>query len=1024
MNGLPKHGFRLPKASDPKLIDPVRDAFAKCDKCELKYQHNLKQSCFAYQPLPASWNGIMIVGEGPGRTEVVEGRPFIGPSGKLLDALLKAEGAKLDDCYITNATLCRPPEKKDKAEKNAFMDRFPHAVHSCLSRLEEEIARVRPRVIVTLGAAALVALTGYEEKVTKRVSFTCDYCGPDRKIKGVQCAKGDCKYVWEAPKMAGVINAEPVKPDVCPQCSASWKKLKIKGCPCPKCGSRKMREEEQTHWDWDYSLSEVAGGVIPAAKHGWDDYGVKYIVPTFHPSFLLHEAESTGSGEKKVMKGQFAAKSVQRNLRKALYLAKHDAQWEFEFEVTSNDDADAAAHLDEYIYSQDPTPFNFAVDIETKAYGIKWHCKKCDKLSELEEPLPKHLWNADVGTCRTYVDTHEHLTEGWCKKCAAYTAQEPKWGELDARVIENVTHAEVCGFYDRKRGYGLVVDTRRLGPKLRAKLKEVLEDPRVRKTYQNGGYDVICKYRLWDVWVAGYVDDTLSQHHVLCPDETHTLAHIGFRYTMVNVWKPPKQLKGRNAHENFADLCQYNGRDCAVAYDAREVMAAEIYRKGNFRNVYELDMKLQQQALAMQRNGMPVDMDAAMEAGATALKLRNEALEGMREIVRNGDFNPANPTQLRTALYSTLGYEVSKMTASGRDPSTDAQALMALPDTPFKRHLLLFREHGDTLKSYFDVSRGVAVPGRGIRLWWDGRMHASWKPFGSRSGRFTSSPNFQNWPKWMRAMVRARKGRRIVGADFDQLELRIVAALSDDALLIDKCLNADDSRKLEPEHDPHSYVAQIAFGAMYTNLLLKDPAHDKANPKCKCQTCQRKALRDLCKRVIYGLNYGAGESTILEAVYKGGYNGPPLSIEMLTRIKNAIFRAFSGIPRWRDGTLSDARRNQAVFSPILGRWRTFPLGVIPPTEVYNYPIQSAGADIINIQNTIFYLEYMHQIDPTALYMAQVHDAVYYEVDEDRADVFAEQLTKTLSSVRALKKGGTEMPFTAAASHSDNWKEAA
>ncbi len=1043
-------------------IQPVLDAFAECNRCELRSQKTRRQVCYSYIP-KKNFSGLMIVGEGPGRNEVVEGRPFVGRSGQLLRALCEAEGVSVDEAYIANGTLCRP----EGTDQGPLYDRYPTCIHACLPRLEEEIARVRPRVILALGAVAMAALTGQEERYVKRAPFECDYCkAADRKVLGVQCAKGDCKHVWEPPSAEEVCYPGGERPDVqtlallmpeafviqpeqCPKCAASWKRLKLRRVPCPKCKGRKVREEEKTRFDWDYNLSEIAGAVIPAEKHGWEQYGVKYIIATYHPSFLLHSANSEGSGAKKVMAGQFAAKAVQRHIRKAKVLLSQDIPWTFDFEVTSNQDEDAAAHLREYIYDGwhltspftsdgnniDPKcPYNFSVDIETEAFGVVYVCRTCQKKSGIEKPVGRDGWGPKQKAA-LWIRLHaEILDHGYCKECGTHTVQDPTLGEMDARVIENVSNIKVIGFGSRRRGHALVVDTRYVAesPALRVSLQEVLTDARIPKTFQNGGYDITVIRKLWGYRVTNYKDDTLNQHHVLCPDETHTLAHMGFRYTYARVWKPPKQLKGHAAHETFEDLCLYNARDVMVTDDVREVMSSELVRKGNAKNVYELDMKLQQQALEMQWNGMAINYDVAREVGADAMRKRDAGLAEMRELARNPQFNPNSPEQLQDVLFRQLGYPVVMWTDGGKSgkakPSTSKEAIARLDDSPFKRALIEYRGGQDILKSYFDVSRGVAVPGRNIRIWEDGRMHASWQPFGARTGRFTSSPNFQNWPGWMRKMIVAPKGRRLVGADQSQLELRIVAALSNDPVLIKMCLNADESRKLEPDHDPHSFVASIAFGELYTRLSLNDPNHIKGKSpealRCKCETCTRKAYRDLCKRVIYGMNYGAGEQTVLEAIYNGGYYGPPIKLETLTRIKHSIYRAFQRIPPWREETYQQAVKDQAIFSAIMKRWRTFPLGDISTTEISNYPIQSTGADIMNIRNTIFYEQYMRQIDPTAMYLAQVHDAVYYEVDEDKADVFADKLTEILTWETELVPGGQKMVFAASAKQSDNWKEAA
>lgn len=1031
-------------------IQPVLDAFSDCSRCELAKQKNRKQTCYAYIP-KKPFNGLMVVGEGPGRNEVVDGRPFVGRSGQLLRALCQAEGLDFDACYITNATLCRP--ESDAPDKGPLYERYPTAIHACLPRFEEEIARVRPRVILAFGAVAMAALTGQEEKFVKRTPFECTHCSPeDRKVDGVQCAKGDCKHVWQVPHIDAEHTLEGFwaanRPSKCPKCTAEWKRLKLRRVACPKCNGRKVRDVEAVRFDWEYNLTEIAGAIIPAEKYGWDKYGVKYVIATYHPSFLLHAAKSQGSGEKKVMAGQFAAKAVQRHIRKANVLLREDRDWKFDFEVTSNQDTDAAQHIREYFYDgwQFTTPFtsdgnqypdagkcpyNFAADVETEAWGVTYVCRTCKKKSGIEKPVGPGGWGSK-DKAALWIRLHAEILEhGWCKDCNEHTVQDPQLGELDAREIENVSNIKVLGFASRKRGHAIVVDTRWINesPTLKAALTDILTSQKIHKTFQNGSYDITVIRKLWGIKVEGYTDDTLNAHHVACPDESHGLSHLAFKYTYARVWKPPKKLKGRLAHDTFEDLCLYNARDCMVTDDVREVLAAERVRKGNSENVYRLDMKLQNQALEMQWNGMAIDQDAAREVGKKAIEQRNEGLSMMREIARNPEFNPNSPEQLAHVLFDTLAQPVIAWTDGGktgkRKPSTAKEVLLRLDDTPFKRALLLYKDGYDILKSYFDISRGVAVPGRGIRIWLDGRMHASWQPFGTRTGRFSSSPNFQNWPGWMRKMIVAPKGRRIVGADYNQLELRIVAALSNDPVLIRMCLNADDTRKLEPEWDPHSFVAQLAFGDTYTKLSLNDPKHNPAkDARCKCETCTRKGYREICKRVIYGLNYGAGEQTVLEAIYNGGYYGPPLKLEMLVRIKHAIYKAFARIPEWRDETYRFACQEQAIFSAITKRWRTFPLGDVSVTEISNYPIQSSGADIMNIRNTLFYEQHMRQIDPTAMFLAQVHDAVYYEVDEDRAVPFQEQLTDTLTWETELVPGGQKMLYSAGAKISDNWKEAA
>jgi DNA polymerase I-like protein with 3'-5' exonuclease and polymerase domains len=832
---------------------------------------------------------------------------------------------------------------------------------------------VRPRVILALGGVALAALTGYEHHYEKQVPKpTCEHCGgldsPERKVDGVMCSNKACKHVWQA----GGVHGE--RPEVCPAgCGKVWGKLKQRMVPCPVCGGRKTQMEPRVDFRHDYKITEIAGAVIPAEKHGWEDSGVKYIVPTYHPSFLLRPPKAG-----QAMGGQFAAKPVQKHIAKANFLLTHDVDWRVEFEVTHATDLyDAADHVREYFEGQSGN--KFSCDIETKAIGV----------NEAGEEI-----------------------------------------ELDARKVNHVSHIMLVGFYpvdSNDRDYALVVDTRNLNPKvggaLYAALRGVLGTADISKVFHHGNYDAPVIEKLWKYPVEGYTDDTLILHHTLYPDEAHTLAHVAFSYTFARAWKPPKMLHGREAHESWAEECLYNARDCRITAETFGHMRRTVNHKG-LGYVYELSMKLQQQALSMWRNGMPLNMGSVERVGLEAFEREVSARQEMRELLQWEDFNPNSTDQLAEALYVRLHNPVVMQTEGGK-PSTSKDAVLRLEDTPFKRALLAQRDAATTLRNYFRITgdpKQPVVPDRNLYVWPDSRIRFLWKCFGARTGRWSSNPNAQNWPKWLRSLVEAPEGWVVVGADYDQLELRIMAGLTGDAELIRRCLTADGSRKLEPDYDPHSYVASVALGKAFTELSLKDPKHDKSNERCKCETCSRKALRDLCKRVIYALNYGSGDNTILEAIYGGGYNGPPITLNMIGQVRRGIFRAFPGVGEYQDDIVKRATRERAVYSPLLGRRRIFPLGDVPVTEVLNFPIQSAAADIINIRSTDLY-EYALQHFPTAQYMAQVHDAVYYLVREDEADDFGKVVTEKLSWTTALYDGGPEVPYSAAAEKAQDWKNA-
>ena len=126
----------------------------KCDKCPL--QETRTQVVFgvgnAYQP------DIMFIGEAPGENEDLQGEPFVGPAGQLLDKLLSALGIHRKEIFIDNVVKCRPPNNRKPT---------PEEVAHCLPYLKEEIKIIQPKSIVCLGATAAQSLLGSKIPVGK-----------------------------------------------------------------------------------------------------------------------------------------------------------------------------------------------------------------------------------------------------------------------------------------------------------------------------------------------------------------------------------------------------------------------------------------------------------------------------------------------------------------------------------------------------------------------------------------------------------------------------------------------------------------------------------------------------------------------------------------------------------------------------------------------------------------------------------------------------------------------------------------
>ena len=542
------------------------------------------------------------------------------------------------------------------------------------------------------------------------------------------------------------------------------------------------------------------------------------------------------------------------------------------------------------------------------------------------------------------------------------------------------------------------------------------------KVYQNGNYDITVMTRKWQISHNGYQADTMVLHHAIAPDEPHNLAHLAFTYTDAAPWKPPKKKGGLELFTSKEMLHEYNARDVAITGFVYERLTEEANTE-NASEVAALDMRKMHLAFHMQQFGLPLNTEAMKKVGAEAQARQDTAynelqrLAGLipKDIDSKADeqkFNPNSVRHLQYILYDPRGpYRLrpKDFTQSGL-PSTSKSTLLKYRDNAFAKSLLEYRDAQKTLATYV---KKLPVDA-------DGRVRCQWKPTGTRTGRWSSSPNLQNWPKWLRGAVSPPAGRVFVGADYAQLELRILASLSGDSEMIRRCRDADESRKLDPEWDPHSYVASLSF-PQFTKLDLNDLTHDPSDPYCACQKCKRKQLRDLNKRVVYGLNYGAGAYTILESIRQGGYDDPNLDESTIRRVIESYFQAFPRVQEYRDRVIQEAHDTGYVREPIVGRRRVFPRKEVDATVASNFAIQATAASVMDVSAWNLYTK-LHDTDPEAGIFAQVHDAIYVECSEDKAEEVARLVEECLCCSVQLADGSDWMPLVATAEIGTTWKD--
>lgn len=712
---------------------------------------------------------------------------------------------------------------------------------------------------------------------------------------------------------------------------------------CPECGGRKTRGSVAKEYVTDHRVSWVAGATFaPQEASAWlADYGVRYVVSTFTPSALLVKAETVSQSN---VGGQFIANTFVSHLAKAQRLLTRDRDWALEVTVTDLVE-------DVTAYTAD-TSLPYAVDIET-----------------------------------------------------------------DAKNPYDVTTIKCIGIGRADRAEVLVVDTSAAQPgdPLVRAVAAFLEDRTKKKVFQNRQYDeLVCELR-WGVVTEGTIFDTMLAHHAISPDEPHNLQRIALTYSDAPAWKPPRNRNGMEAFANDEEFWTYNARDVRATALAHRAMATTL-RAEMVAQVHEHDLRMATIAMEMQRVGIPLDEAGRAAIGVEYRQQAEEALAGMREYLRawrvpsdepgntseHHDpalFNPDSPKQLGWALFEKggpCGLRPTLLSEKTGEPSTSRDAVRPYASHAFVAMLLRYRDAKKIVGTYIDSE--------GLRLGPDGRIHPSWNVHGTVTGRWSSSPNLQNWPAIMRTIVKPAPGFVLIGADYSQLELRIIAALAGDPTLIRLCMEADESDKTNPQKDPHSYVAALAFGKVFLDSDGKG----------------RKALRDGTKSVVYGMNYGAGARKIQQTVMSNeDYKGPPLTIDMVERIMGAYFQGFPQVKAYRDRALERAAAQRGVFSPLLRRRRPFPLGDVDATIAMNFPIQSCAADIMNESLDVLY-KALPGVDPDAVIIAQVHDAVYVEAREEHAAAVAALIEQSLTRTLRLVADAPEMLFVASAKIGTSW----
>jgi len=523
-------------------------------------------------------------------------------------------------------------------------------------------------------------------------------------------------------------------------------------------------------------------------------------------------------------------------------------------------------------------------------------------------------------------------------------------------------------------------------------LRPILTDPAIAKLGQHGKYDLHVLRRC-GVDVVGYSEDTLlasavwqsaGQRHDMDSLAQRYLGYTTIAFTDV-AGKGAKQL-------SFADVAiepatAYAAEDADITLRLHQVLAAKLASEPALARVYrEIEMPLVPVLTAMEANGVLIDA-AELKRQSSDLARRMLEIQQRAFAVAGRHFNLDSPKQLGQLLFDELKLTPSIKTPGGA-PSTNEEALEAIADAhELPRLILDYRGLAKLRNTYTDKLPEMVNLATG-------RVHTSYHQAGAATGRLSSSdPNLQNIPirsedgrRIRRAFV-APAGRRIVACDYSQIELRIMAHLSQDPSLL---------AAFAAGQDVHRATASEVF----------------ATPLEQVSGEQRRAA----KAINFGLMYGMGAFGLARQL--GISRGEAQDYIAL------YFSRYPGVQRYMEDARQSARERGYVET-VFGRRlhlieihsRNAAQRAGAERAAINAPMQGTAADIIKIAMRRVH-DWLQPHSHRALMIMQVHDELVFEVDADFCD--------TLSlEVRARMQGAAELrvPLVVDIGSGQHWDEA-
>ena len=601
-----------------------------------------------------------------------------------------------------------------------------------------------------------------------------------------------------------------------------------------------------------------------------------------------------------------------------------------------------------------------------------------------------------VSTNYETIVTLERL-DAWVAKieAATLTALDTETDSLDAMVAQLIgislsTQPGEGAYIPLRHSYAGAPDQLPVDAVLN-RLRPWLENPAAPKLGQNIKYDSHVLQNA-GVQVRGYVHDTMLQSYVLEAHKPHSLESLAQRH-LGRKGLSYEDLCGKGVHQiSFAQVevakaAEYSCEDSDMTLDVHRTLWPQIEPHAGLRYVYEhIEMPVALLLQRIERTGVLID-PALLAVQSRQLGERMVALEREAHELAGQPFNMGSPKQIGEILFTKLGLPVKKKTATGV-PSTDEEVLAELAaDYPLPAKLLEHRSLSKLKGTYTDKLPLMINPATG-------RVHTNYAQAVAVTGRLASNdPNLQNIPirtaegRRVREAFIAPPGHVILSADYSQIELRIMAHLSDDPNLL---------KAFAEGMDVHRATAGEIFGA--------EPAAVTSE--------QRRYAKVINFGLIYGMSaFGLAGNLGIERSAAAAYI-------------DRYFARYPGVKRYMDDTRASAKATGYVET-VFGRRLWLPEINSPngprragsERAAINAPMQGTAADLIKLAMIAVQRVLDDEQRATRVVM-QVHDELVFEVPEVELGWARVEVPRIMASVAELK-----VPLLAEVGVGANWDQA-